>query len=105
MTTPKLCACRYRANFLARLLGTTVVVAPPKDAADFWSSVPDSEEWENGYYTFPCETAPTVAFNFGGKDWTMSADTLNMGAVSEGSSRCVGSIVAQEVGMSEFSYL
>jgi cathepsin D len=49
----------------------------------------------SGFYTFPCaSTLPAVSFTIGGKSLPMSADTLNFGPVSTGSSTCVGSIVA-----------
>lgn len=85
---------------LTSLAGTTAVIAPPKDAKAFWSKVPGAGAHGNGYYTFPCADAPEVSFKFGGHSWTMSPESLNMGAVSAGSSRCVGAIVGQDVGMS-----
>lgn len=79
--------------------GTTVVVAPPSEAANFWSQVPGSESTGNGYYTFPCNTVPTVSFNFGGSDWKMSTENLNLGQTHAGSNQCVGSVVGMDVGV------
>lgn len=79
--------------------GTTVVVAPPSEAEEFWSKVPDSEPYAGGYYTFPCNSVPDVSFSFGGKKWEMDADTLNLGSTASGSQRCVGSVVGMDVGV------
>lgn len=79
--------------------GTTVVVAPPTEAEEFWSKVPDSEPYAGGYYTFPCNSVPDVSFSFGGKKWEMDADTLNLGSTASGSQRCVGSVVGMDVGV------
>ncbi|KEI40896.1 uncharacterized protein L969DRAFT_361018 [Mixia osmundae IAM 14324] len=80
--------------------GTTVIVAPTADASSFWAQVPDSGVYNNGYYTFPCDSPPTVSFQFdSGKKWNIKADDLNLGATSPGSGRCVGAIVGQDVGM------
>lgn len=79
--------------------GTTVVVAPPAEAEEFWSKVPGSEPYAGGYYTFPCDSIPDVSFAFGGKKWEMDADTLNLGSTASGSHRCVGSVVGMDVGV------
>lgn len=80
--------------------GTTVVVAPTAQAKAFWAKVEGAKPYQGGYYTFPCDNVPEVSFSFGGKEWPMSSDNLNLGAVSAGSSQCVGSIVGLDVGVS-----
>ena len=49
---------------------------PPEVVKQVYSSIEGSTTYDeaNGMYTFPCDSAPTVAFNWGGKDWTISAD-------------------------------
>lgn len=84
--------------------GTTVVVAPPKDAKAFWAQVPGAGVYGQGYYTYPCNSPPSVSFNFGGQDWKMSESSFDLGKLSASSNRCVGSIVGQDVGMSAFSF-
>lgn len=41
-----------------------------------------------------------MGFSFGGatEQWTMSADDVSLGRLSEGSSRCVGAIVGADIG-------
>lgn len=43
--------------------GTTVIVAPIREAKAFWKNVPGSAPYAAApsYYTFPCKTAPTVS--------------------------------------------
>jgi hypothetical protein len=79
--------------------GTTVIVVPTNYAKTIWSQVEGASVYGSGYYTYPCASPPKISFNFGGKDWTVGPDSLNIGRVSEGSPRCVGSIVGQDVGM------
>lgn len=79
--------------------GTTVIVAPPDQAQHFWNSVPGSAPYGGGYYTFPCNNVPEVSFSFGGKQWQMSEDNINLGSTSAGSGRCVGSVVGRDVGI------
>ncbi|KAM0753709.1 acid protease [Meredithblackwellia eburnea MCA 4105] len=81
--------------------GTSVIVAPTASAAAFWAAVPNSAVYGSGYYTYECNSPPKLSFTFGGnsQQWTMSSDSLNLGKVSAGSSRCVGSIVGADIGV------
>ncbi|GAA5859982.1 hypothetical protein JCM1840_001827 [Sporobolomyces johnsonii] len=81
--------------------GTTIIVVPTAQAQTFYASVPGSEADSNGYYTFPCSEPPTVGFSFGGsaKQWNVAARDFNLGKVSAGSTRCVGAIVGQDIGI------
>ena len=47
----------------------------PTDAVEmFYSAVNGSSVFNDvqGYYQFPCESVPTVAFNWGGMNWNLS---------------------------------
>ncbi|GAA5830578.1 hypothetical protein JCM11251_002519 [Rhodosporidiobolus azoricus] len=80
--------------------GTTLIVAPTSFASTFWAAVPNSQAYSSGgFYTFPCTAAPSVSFTFGGSTtrWPLSA--FNLGRVSSGSTRCVGSLVGQDIGI------
>ena len=79
--------------------GTTVVVAPPDEAKQFWSQVPGAEEYGNGYWTFPCDATPDVSFSFGGQQWSMDSQHLNLGRTFAGSNMCIGSIVGIDIGI------
>ncbi|PPQ90543.1 hypothetical protein CVT25_015857 [Psilocybe cyanescens] len=75
--------------------GTTLIGGPSADVAAIWAAVPGSAQagGENvGYYTFPCKTQVVVTLAFGGKSWPISAQDMNRGALTRGSSICLGSI-------------
>ena len=48
---------------------------PPSAVRTFYKSVSGSAVYdsENGYYSFPCNSPPTVSFSWGGKQWEISA--------------------------------
>jgi len=50
--------------------------------------------FENGYYTFPCSSFPSVTFTIGGKSFLVPANALNQDQVKPGSSDCFSGIVA-----------
>lgn len=100
--------------------GTTVIVIPTTEAAKFWATVPNSGVYGSGYYTYlfvsslllpselvltissnSCASPPVISFSFGGstKQWVVRPVDLNLGTVSQGSPRCVGAIVGQDVGV------
>ena len=64
------------------MAGTSVIVAP-------WDSIPGSEEYGGGYYSYPCTSTPSIAISFGpeGQDWSLDPAQLNLGALG-GSDRC-----------------
>lgn len=47
---------------------------PPSTVQTFYASVPGSSIFDstNGYYQFPCNSIPHVAFNWGDKNWNIS---------------------------------
>ena len=46
--------------------GTTLIVSPVAQARAFWAAVPGSAPYEDGYYTFPCNSPPAVSLSFSG---------------------------------------
>lgn len=80
--------------------GTTIIIAPPKDADAFWSQVPGSGRYEPApaYYTYPCNQPPDVSFTFGSSStqWSIAPSDMNLGRVSAGSDICVGALVGQD---------
>ncbi|KAG0663087.1 Type I transmembrane sorting receptor [Rhodotorula mucilaginosa] len=81
--------------------GTTLIVVPTADAQTFWASVPGAAPYSGGggYYTFPCNQAPKVTFQFPGSLTKWATPYLNLGTVSYGSNQCVGAIVGQDAGL------
>ncbi len=53
--------------------GTTLVVVPQSAADTIYNSI-GGEAVEQGFYSFPCDSPPTIAFNWGGKTWDISTD-------------------------------
>ena len=54
--------------------GSTIITAPTADADAFWQNVQGAQAYEQGLYTFPCDSAPEVALSWGGKSWSISAN-------------------------------
>ncbi|TFK51920.1 acid protease [Heliocybe sulcata] len=80
--------------------GTTLVVGDSESVAQLYQSIDGaqdaSETVGQGYYTVPCDSIPTVSLSFGGKSFDISPDTFNLGTATQGSSDCVGGIVAED---------
>jgi cathepsin D len=53
-----------------------------------------------GFYSFPCSTDLQITLSFGGKAWPISADDMNLGRLSTGSSQCLGGIFDLSMGSS-----
>ncbi|KAJ6562303.1 acid protease [Mycena capillaripes] len=83
--------------------GTTLIYGPPAAVAKVWAKVPGSAVFDadEGLYSFPCATPPRIVFNWGGSDWAISAANLNLGLTKKGSTKCVGAIVGQDLGLND----
>lgn len=51
---------------------------PPSQVKKLYEAIPDSAlfDAENGFYSFPCSSVPSVSFSWGGENWDISADKL-----------------------------
>ncbi|TFK43185.1 acid protease [Crucibulum laeve] len=82
--------------------GTTLIVGDPTNVAKFYSAITGSKDASatvgDGFFTVPCNAIPTVSLTFGGKAFTVSAATFNLGRVSANSNDCVGGITAADLG-------
>ncbi|TRM65583.1 aspartic peptidase domain-containing protein [Schizophyllum amplum] len=63
------------------------------------------EDEINGYYAYPCDSEPSIAFSWGGMDVNISSDNLNLGKVNESSSDCIAAISAQDLGLGDGTWL
>ena len=79
--------------------GTSVIVAPTVAAKSFWAAIPNSAPYGNGYYTYDCDTPPSISFSFHNGPALWQLTVVSLGKVSASSSRCVGSIVGQDIGV------
>ncbi|KAI0692346.1 protease [Cerioporus squamosus] len=87
--------------------GSTIITAPVDAAKSFWAKVDGSDVYDEqqGLYSYPCDSAPEVAFSWGGKSWKISADDLNLGETESGSSTCVGAISGGDLGLGDDVWL
>ncbi|TRM65588.1 aspartic peptidase domain-containing protein, partial [Schizophyllum amplum] len=87
--------------------GTTIMYGPPDVIKEVYANIEGSGAYDesSGLYTFPCDSAPSVAFNWGGQDWEVSADNFNLGQTEQGSSQCVGSLAGQDLGLGDNTWL
>ncbi|KAL0573987.1 hypothetical protein V5O48_007956 [Marasmius crinis-equi] len=81
--------------------GTTIMYGPPSAVQSFYSHVPGSKLYDDqqGLYSFPCDSVPNAAFNWGGKNWEIAPENFNLGATEEGSSQCVGALAGGDLGL------
>ncbi|KPV77463.1 uncharacterized protein RHOBADRAFT_51313 [Rhodotorula graminis WP1] len=79
--------------------GTTLVLGPPTSVAKFFRRVRGARPFQNGYWSYPCSLPFKAAFEFGGVSYEIPSKYLNLGLTELGSSRCVASIVGQDVGV------
>ncbi|KAF9235756.1 aspartic peptidase domain-containing protein [Melanogaster broomeanus] len=83
--------------------GSSLIIGVPSDVATLYQALGGTDASSTlgqGYYTFPCDSFPSVSLTFGGTSFPISAETLNQGQVSSGSSDCVSGIVRQDTGAS-----
>ncbi|GAA5953110.1 hypothetical protein JCM3765_007413 [Sporobolomyces pararoseus] len=84
--------------------GTTLIIAPPATAAEFYSHVPGSAVYDTGVYSFPCDSTPTVEFSFARitlQKYGVNPDDFNLGYTPEDPSRCVGAIMGENLGIGQ----
>ncbi|EPS93454.1 hypothetical protein FOMPIDRAFT_147447 [Fomitopsis schrenkii] len=87
--------------------GTTIMYGPLDAVKTFYGSVPNSSvfDTQNGFYQFPCNAVPQLAFNWGGKTWNVSAANFNLGKTSNTSEYCVGALAGQDFGVGDNVWL
>ncbi|KZT69780.1 acid protease [Daedalea quercina L-15889] len=85
--------------------GTTIMYGPPDSVKQFYAAIDGASEYdsENGYYSIPCDSIPTIAFSWGGSNWDISSDTFNLGTTSDGN--CQGALAAQDLGLGDNVWL
>ncbi|KAJ7225267.1 aspartic peptidase domain-containing protein [Mycena pura] len=81
--------------------GTTIMYGPPDAVKALYSKVPGSALFDStvGYYSFPCQSVPQLAFSWGGADWEITSTNFNLGLTAEGSSECVGALAGHDFGL------
>ncbi|PFH54875.1 hypothetical protein AMATHDRAFT_134385 [Amanita thiersii Skay4041] len=87
--------------------GTTIMYGPPAAVKKLYEKLRGAKVFdsENGFYSFPCNSIPSVSFNWGGRKWAISSTNFNLGLTEEGSSDCVGAIAGQDLGLGKDVWL
>ncbi|KAK7051797.1 acid protease [Favolaschia claudopus] len=87
--------------------GTTLMYGPPSLVAEIFAKVKGSRlfDKDNGYYSYPCNSPPTISFSWGGADWTIFPENINLGATAVGSTNCVASLAAMDLGLGKSVFL
>ncbi|KAJ7171323.1 acid protease [Mycena filopes] len=87
--------------------GTTLMYGPPAAIKAFYAKISGAKLFDstNGFYSFPCSTPPKISFNWGGQDWAISTDSINLGQTATGSSSCVSALAAQDLGLGSTVWL
>ncbi|KAJ7492420.1 acid protease [Mycena latifolia] len=81
--------------------GTTIMYGPPAAVHTLYSKIPGAAAFDAayGFYTFPCDSVPSISFSWGGRDWEITSANFNMGQTAEGSSDCVGALAGDDLGL------
>ncbi|EIN03856.1 aspartic protease [Punctularia strigosozonata HHB-11173 SS5] len=87
--------------------GTTIMYGPPSAVKAVYAAVSGSAVYDSseGYYSYPCDSPPTISFNWGGKDWEISSENLSLGETETGSGKCVGALAGQDLGLGDDVWL
>ncbi|KAJ7734430.1 acid protease [Mycena metata] len=80
--------------------GSTLMGCPPALVQQIYAQVPGAKVFDadEGLYSFPCASPPQLSFNWGGKDWTVSAANLNLGLTKAKSTDCVSALAGVDFG-------
>jgi hypothetical protein len=80
--------------------GTTLIVAPPDDAATVHAAIPGAQSDGQGGFTVPCTTSASVALTFGGTVFPIDSRDIATAPVdpNDPTGDCVSGITSGEVG-------
>jgi hypothetical protein len=80
--------------------GTTLIVAPPADAATVHAAIPGAKNDGQGGFTVPCTTSASVALTFGGTSFAIDSRDIAVQPVdaTDPTGDCVSGISSGEIG-------
>ncbi|GAA5885294.1 hypothetical protein JCM16303_005992 [Sporobolomyces ruberrimus] len=84
--------------------GSSLIIAPPDAAVEFWAAVPQSRKENDSYWSYSCARPPRVAIAFArqlGKKFTINSLDFNLGPLSTDNTRCIGAVVGQNLGLDD----
>jgi len=78
--------------------GTTLIIAPTRDAVAVHQAIPGSASDGQGGFTVPCNTNASVALKFGNRVFTIDPRDIAFAQISRGSNTCVSGIASGTIG-------
>jgi len=82
--------------------GTTLVVGAASTVDAWWNTVEGAGVCDesvcggSGYYTFPCNSPPSVTFTFAGVSYDVSSEYFSLGSTDSFGETCVGALAASD---------
>ncbi|KAG2356450.1 aspartic peptidase domain-containing protein [Suillus spraguei] len=79
--------------------GTTLIYLSQTVASAIYANIPGAgpaENYDSNFFSFPCNSNPTISFLLGGYDFDLSMQDFNLGQDGDGSKNCVGGIVGMD---------
>ncbi|KAB5590488.1 Aspartic protease [Ceratobasidium theobromae] len=79
--------------------GTTLIVGPFESVDAWWANVPGASRCPEticegrGFYTFPCNSPPSISFTFSGVTYNVNPNYFNIGAIDYLNQTCMGAVV------------
>ncbi|KAG1723611.1 acid protease [Suillus paluster] len=75
--------------------GTTLIYVPQAFASSIYANpgLAPAVNYGSSFFSFPCDSNPTVSFSLGGHDFGLSMQDFNLGRDADGSGNCIGGIV------------
>ena len=77
--------------------GTTLIVAPPADAAAVHQLIDGAQDDGQGGFTIPCDTNATVALTFGGQEFAIDTRDLVFAQADNTGTTCVSGISSGQI--------
>ncbi|KIJ63347.1 hypothetical protein HYDPIDRAFT_92725 [Hydnomerulius pinastri MD-312] len=73
--------------------GTTLILGDESTVGQFYNAL-NATDIGGGFYTFPCNSMPSVSITISGRVFALSAETFNLGSYDSSGESCVGAIAA-----------
>ncbi|KAK4058007.1 hypothetical protein OIO90_000746 [Microbotryomycetes sp. JL221] len=75
---------------------TTLIGGPEAAVAAIYANIPEAQPYtlqgESGYFSMPCSSQVDVSLQFGGKSYSIPADSFNAGAIDSAGQNCLGAV-------------
>lgn len=76
--------------------GTTLIYLSQAVASAIYANIPGAgpaANYDSNFFSFPCNSKPTISLVLGGNDFDLSMQDFNLGQDGDGSKNCIGGIV------------